>query len=122
MSGACRSRIPREDEALVYASSKVLVNLHEDHQRAVRSDYNERTFKIPVRRAGDPEDIACVRDYFVDGEEIVITTSRDDWFDKVDYYLEHPDEARAIGEAGRKRAVSDHTYERRARQLLELAA
>ena len=63
-----------------------------------------------------------MRDYFVDGEEIVIATSRDDWFDKIDYYLEHPDEARMIGEAGRRRALSDHTYEHRARQLLDLAA
>ena len=118
-----KPELPREDEARVFASSKVLVNLHEDHQVKFGGDCNERTFKIPF--CGGLEicdDVACVRDYFVDGEEIVIATSRDDWFDKIDYYLERPDEARAIGEAGRKRALSDHTYERRAQQMLELAA
>ncbi len=110
------------DEARIYASSKVLVNLHEDYQRRFGGDCNERTFKIPF--CGGLEicdDVACVRDYFVDGKEIVIATSRDDWFDKVAYYLERRDEARAIGEAGRGRALAAHTYERRAQQLIDLA-
>jgi spore maturation protein CgeB len=110
------------DEARIYASSKVLVNLHEDYQRTFGGDCNERTFKIPF--CGGLEicdDVACVRDYFVDGEEIVIATSRDDWFEKVDHYLSHPDEAKAIGEAGRRRALADHTYDHRAQELLALA-
>ena len=80
-------------------------------------DCNERTFKIPF--CGGLEicdDVACVRDYFVDGEEIVIATSRDDWFDKIDYYLERPDEAKVIGNAGRRRVLASHTYEHRARR------
>ena len=42
-----KPELPREDEARVFASSKVLVNLHEDHQRQFGGDCNERTFKIP---------------------------------------------------------------------------
>ena len=118
-----KPELPREDEARVFASSKVLVNLHEDHQRKFGGDCNERTFKIPFCSGLEIcDDVACVRDYFVDGEEIVIATSHDDWFDKIDYYLEHPDEAKDIGNAGRRRVLAAHLYEHRARQLLDLAA
>ena len=117
-----KPELPREDEALVYASSKVLVNLHEDHQVQFGGDCNERTFKIPFCGGLEIcEDVACVRDYFVDGEEILIATSRDDWFDKIDHYLRRPEEARRIGQAGRDRVLANHPYEHRARQLIALA-
>src|SRR4029450_3800483 len=105
-----KPELPPEDEARVYASSKVLVNLHENHQREFGGDCNERTFKIPFCGALEIcDDVACVRDYFVAGEEIVVATSRDDWFEKVAHYIRNPDEARAIGEAGRRRALAEHT-------------
>jgi hypothetical protein len=107
------------DEARIYASSRVLVNLHEDYQRRFGGDCNERTFKIPF--CGGLEicdDVACVRDYFVDGKELVIATSRDDWFEKIDHYLANPDEASVIAAAGRARVLAEHTYEHRVRRLL----
>ncbi len=109
------------EEADVYASSKILVNLHEDYQRQFGGDCNERTFKIPY--CGGLEicdDVAVVREYFVDGQEIVIATSKEDWFDKIDYYYRNPAEAKKIAKAGRQKVLTAHTYHHRAKQMLEL--
>jgi hypothetical protein len=109
------------DEGSIYASSKVLINIHEDYQRRFGGDCNERTFKIPFCAGLEIcDDVAVVSDYFADGREIIVARSRDDWFDKIRYYLEHEDAARSIGTAGRERALREHTYHHRAKQVLDL--
>ena len=108
-----------EEEAQIYASSRILPNIHEDYQRKFGGDCNERTFKIPFCGGFEIcDDVDVVRDYFTDGKEIVIATSKDDWFDKIDYYYEHPMAAKQIAEAGRLRAMGNHTYAHRAQQIL----
>ncbi|OVE78951.1 hypothetical protein BVY00_01465 [bacterium G20] len=109
------------EEANIYASSKILVNIHEDYQRRFGGDCNERTFKIPYCGGFEIcDDVAVVRDYFKEGEEIVIATSKDDWFDKIDYYFNHPLEAKKIAEAGRQKVLDKHLYKHRAQQMLDL--
>lgn len=116
-----RPALDLEEEAQIYASSKILVNIHEDYQRHFGGDCNERTFKIPFCGGFEIcDDVAVVRDYFTDGKEIVIATSKEDWFDKIDYYYEHPAAAKQIAEAGRQRVVANHTYTHRAQQMLDL--
>lgn len=41
-------------------------------------------------------------------------------FEKIDYYLQHPDERRKITEAGRKHVMENHTLLHRCKRLLEL--
>lgn len=109
------------DEALIYSNSKILVNLHEDYQRKFGGDCNERTFKIPFCGGLEIMDnISCAQDYFVDGKEIVIAKDKDDWFKKIDYYYNHPIEAKKIAKAGQLRARRDHTYHNRADQIISL--
>lgn len=109
------------DEARIYASSKILVNLHEDYQRTYGGDCNERTFKIPFCGGLEiMDDISSARDYFVEGKEIIIAKDKDDWFAKVKYYYEHPDEAARIAKAGQRRARKDHTYHNRVDQIIAL--
>lgn len=109
------------DEADMYASAKILINIHEDYQRHYGGDCNERTYKIPYCGGFQiVDDVAVIREYFKDSEEIVIAKDKDDWFDKVSYYYTHEKEAQAIAEAGRKRVLRDHTYVNRAKQILDL--
>lgn len=109
------------DEAKIYASSKILVNIHEDYQRRFGGDCNERTFKIPYCGGFEIcDDVACVRDYFVEGKEMVIATSKQGWFDKIDYYYNHPAEAKKIALAGQKKVEESHLYKHRAQQMLKL--
>lgn len=116
-----KPKLQPQDEGVIYASSKILVNLHEDYQRRFGGDCNERTFKIPFCGGFEIcDDVAIVREYFVDGKEICIAKDKDDWFDKIAYYYEHPAEARKIALAGQKRVRRDHTYHNRAQQIIDL--
>ncbi|MEW6380721.1 MAG: glycosyltransferase [bacterium] len=54
------------------------------------------------------------------GREIVTYRTPDECVDKVLYYLHHLDEALAIGEAGRKKAVREHTWEKRFEKMLKV--
>lgn len=44
----------------------------------------------------------------------------DELQEKIDYYLTHPEEARAMGEAGRQHTLLWHTYTVRVRQIVDL--
>ena len=56
--------------------------------------------------------------FFVIGKEIECYRNADECVEKVHYYLNHPDEAEAIGRAGRARAEREHTWEKRFEKLL----
>lgn len=116
-----KPKLQSGDEAKIYASSRILVNLHEDYQRRYGGDCNERTFKIPFCGGFEiMDDIAVAREYFVEDEEIVIAHNKQDWFDKIDYYYNHPDQAEKIALAGQMRAKKDHTYHNRAQDIIKL--
>ncbi|HUI40761.1 MAG TPA: glycosyltransferase, partial [Terriglobia bacterium] len=51
--------------------------------------------------------------------EVVTFHSRDELREKVDYYLAHPDERRAIADRAYLRAHREHTYERRLARMLQ---
>jgi len=110
-----------KDEAEIYASSEILVNIHEDYQRTFGGDCNERTFKIPFCGGFEIcDDVAVVKECFVEDREIIIAHSKEDWFQKIDYYYKNPKKAKSIALAGQKRALKDHTYHNRAKQMLSL--
>ena len=109
------------DEAEMYASAKILANIHEDYQRTFGGDCNERTFKIPFCGGLQiSDDVAIISQYFEPGKEVVIARDKQDWFEKIDYYMNHPEEAKKIALAGQKRARRDHTYVNRAQQIIDL--
>ncbi|WP_026650970.1 CgeB family protein [Butyrivibrio proteoclasticus] len=58
--------------------------------------------------------------FFTPGEDFVFYESRADLMDKIDYYLEHDDERRAIAEHGHDKVRAGHTYEQRVREILDI--
>jgi spore maturation protein CgeB len=54
-----------------------------------------------------------LENYFKPGAEMVIYGDLGDLAEKVKYYLAHDDERKEIALAGYRKAVSDHTYEKR---------
>jgi spore maturation protein CgeB len=56
--------------------------------------------------------------FFTPGEEMVTFEGQDDLRDKARYYLAHEDERLEIAARARARALREHTYEHRARQVL----
>lgn len=109
------------DEAKIYSSSKISINVHEEFQKKFGGDCNERTFKIPLCGGFEiTDDVACIRKYFEDGKEIIIAKNKKDWFDKIDYYINNPDKRKTIIEAGRQRVIKEHTYHSRVEQIIKI--
>ena len=116
-----KPKLDLNDERKIYSSSMISINIHEDYQKYFGGDCNERTFKIPVCGGFEiTDDVACIRNYFKDGVEIIIARSVDDWFDKIEYYLKNPEKRMPIIEAGRNKVLEQHTYHRRAEQIINI--
>lgn len=110
-----------EDEARIYASSKISINLHSSYQRKYGGDCNERTFKIPLYGGFEiTDDVACIHKYFKVGKEIIIAENTDDWFDKINYYKKNPEKRKSIMGAGEKKVLQEHTYHNRVEQMLKI--
>lgn len=109
------------DEAKIYNSTLISLNIHEDYQKKFGGDCNERTFKIPFCDGFEiTDDVACIRKYFKEGVEIVIAKNETEWFEKIDYYIKNPEKRLPIIEAGQKRVAAGHTYHNRVQQFINI--
>ena len=110
-----------EDEATIYKSSVISINVHEDYQKRFGKDCNERTFKIPLYGGFEiTDDVAVIRKYFKEGEEIVVAKDSKDWFEKINYYMKYPEKRLKIMEAGKAKVLKDHTYLNRAEKIIKI--
>lgn len=117
-----RPKLQLEDERKIYSSTKVCINIHEAYQKKY-GDINERTFKILCAGGLQVIDnVPTLSKYFENGKQIIITSTKNEWFEKIAYFISHPDEARQIGEEGRKQVLKKHTYHHRVEQLLKIYA
>ena len=109
------------DERKIYNSSVISINVHEEYQRKFGGDCNERTFKIPLAGGFEiSDDVACLKKYFKEGEEIVIAKDKKDWFEKINYYMKNPEKRNTIIEAGKQRVLKEHTYKNRVEQMIRI--
>lgn len=116
-----RPKLGLAAERKIYHSSLISINVHENYQKQFGGDCNERTFKIPLCGGFEvSDDVACIRKYFKDGEEIIIARDRDDWFQKIDYYIRYPEKRIPIIEGGKRRVLNEHTYHHRVLQIIGL--
>jgi hypothetical protein len=87
-----KPKLELSDERKIYHSSIISINIHEDYQKQFGGDCNERTLKSACGGFEITDDVACIRKYFNDGEEIIIAKDMNDWFDKIDYFIRYPDQ------------------------------
>lgn len=121
LRSAQKPKLRLEDEAKIYKSSLVSINVHEQYQREFGGDCNERTFKIPLYGGFEITDnVKCISKYFKDGEEIVIAKNEKDWFEKIDYFVKNAEKRFPIISAGRHNVLINHTYHNRAEQIIRL--
>ncbi len=103
----------------VIAKSKIGLNIH----GGIAGDYaaNSRLFEITGAGACMITDWKKnINTFFEPDKEILTYKSADECTEKVTYLLSHPEERKLIAEAGHKRTLTDHTFEKRARQLDEI--
>jgi len=121
LSSIRKPKLKLQDEAKIYKSSIISINVHEDYQRKYGGDCNERTFKIPICGGFEiVDDVSCIRKYFKEGKEIIIAKDEKDWREKIDFYMKNPDKRLAIIEAGRDRVLKEHTYHNRVEQIIKI--
>ena len=58
--------------------------------------------------------------HFTDGEDFVSFDSKTDLYNKIEYYLTHEDERKAIADNGCKKVRNEHTYELRFKEMFEI--
>lgn len=110
-----------EEERSIHRSSLIALNIHEDYQKRGKGDLNERTFKIPHSFGFEIVDnVPSLPKYFIPGKEITIAKNKKEWFDKIEYYIAHPEKRLPIIQAGRKRVLKDHTYHNRVAQIIKI--
>src|SRR5207244_11055742 len=84
---------------------------------------NTRTFELAASRACQlasyREDLTSL---FKPGEEILVYRDLGELRRHLDHYIARPDDARAIGENGRRRALAEHTLRHRLEEMLDTVA
>lgn len=112
---------PVSDDELIalYSRSQISLGFLEvydrhDPSKTVTRHLHLREFEAPMSGAlyctGYMDELA---EFFEPGKEVLVYRNQHELLDKVCYYLAHPDEAEKIRQAGRARALRDHTYHRR---------
>lgn len=64
------------------------------------------------------ENREIISDCFEPGKEILVFNHLEELYETIDFAKNHPKEAQKIRHAGHKRALSDHTYEKRLNYIL----
>ncbi|MBI4607569.1 MAG: glycosyltransferase [Candidatus Rokubacteria bacterium] len=105
------------EKLLVYSGSTLSLNHHHPMNDIV--GVNARTFELAASGACQVVDHKEELDLlFKPGEEVLVYRDLTGLRRHLDYYLAHPDEARAIGENARRRALADHTLRHRIDEML----
>ena len=110
--------------ARIAAGSRININLHSsilhDGVDPKCDTINPRVFEIAACGAFQLCDPCIGLDrLFAFETEIPVYTSLAELRQKIDYYLAHPAERAEIAKRARAHALREHTYEHRARQMLE---
>jgi len=121
---ACGGTLSDIDMVKMYSWSKISLNFSEVKDQItgeIKRHIRLRDFEGPMSGAfyvtAYQEELA---EYYEIDKEIVCYDTKEELFDKVKYYLAHPNERLQIREAGLKRARRDHTWQRRFELLFKM--
>jgi spore maturation protein CgeB len=117
-------RVDTEDIVKIFSASKINVNLHSSTYHEGVNPYgdfvNPRTFEIAVCEGFQLVDFRSeMMELFRVGEEIVCFEDLKDLRYKIRYYLNNPDERKAIAGKAMERVRKEHTYELRMEEMLD---
>jgi spore maturation protein CgeB len=119
---------PVSDDELIALYSRSHVSLgflevydRHDPSRPVTRHMHLREFEAPMSGAlyctGYMDELA---EMFEPDKEVLVYRNQHELMDKVRFYLAHPEQAEVIRQAGRKRALAEHTYCERFRNLFKI--
>jgi glycosyltransferase involved in cell wall biosynthesis len=99
---------------------KYLLVIHKNISVAGKTTSAKRLFEATGMGACVvAEESSDERELFKPNEEIVTYSNDDECIEKIKYLLENPKKAIEIGKMAQKRTLSDHTYARRIKELMD---
>ena len=105
------------EKLCVYSGSTLSLNQHHPMNDLV--GVNTRTFELAAAGACQvvdfKEDLATL---FKPGEELIVYRDLADLRRQLDRHLAHPDEAAAVGDNARRRALAEHTLRHRIEEIV----
>ncbi|MBI1847337.1 MAG: glycosyltransferase [Candidatus Rokubacteria bacterium] len=105
------------DKLTIYSGARLSLNPHHPMNDIV--GVNIRTFELAAAGACQVVDLKDdLSTLFKPGEEVVAYRDLAELRRQLDHYLARPDEARAIGENARRRALAEHTLRHRLDEIL----
>lgn len=107
----------------IFNSTEINLNLHSSAERDGVDPFgdfvNPRTFELAACGAFQlVDERELLGENFEPGTEVVTFKTPTELREKIHYYMEHPEEAREIAGRSRQRALRDHTYTQRLRDML----
>ena len=112
--------IPFEDMVRIFSESKINLNLCGSYASAAIKQIKAHIYEITMSGGFLLTEYAPhIEDYFEIGKEIVVFDGVEDAVQKIEYYLNHDDERKEIAKAGYERALRDHTWNCRFRELFD---
>lgn len=118
------SAISEEEQIRVIQRSRINLSYRSscDHGRTLSWGLPERCYGVPARGGFLlTDERRHAADDFDPATEWAGFTGLDDCVEKIRYWLAHFEESRRIAEAAHARVMREHTYERRAHNLIEAA-
>ena len=112
-----------QDMYKILAQSKIVINRHVIKHGSFSSKYADNV------RLYEATGMGCLLitdwkenlgDLFTIGKEVETYRTIDEATEKIMYYLTHEREREKIARAGQQRTLKDHTYEQRAKTILEI--
>ena len=118
-------RLAPEEYIKIFNASKINLNLHSSAVPAgidpVSDFVNPRVFEVAACSAFSLVDARDELPPLMEpGKEIETFSSLAELREKADFYLRNPEKRNKIANAGRKRVLADHTFERRMVELLRV--
>ncbi|RMD87405.1 MAG: hypothetical protein D6808_01485 [Candidatus Dadabacteria bacterium] len=118
-------RLTPAEYVKIFNATDVNLNLHSSSERDEVDPFgdfvNPRTFELAACGAFQLVDQrSLLSELFTPGEEVVTFRDRNELKEKISYYLEHREEREAIARRARARALSEHTYEKRLKEMMRI--
>lgn len=118
-------RVTPDECVKIFNATKINLNLHSSIQAdnlVNHGDFiNPRTFELAACGAFQLVDKRQLMPESFAVDELATFDSMDEFIEKIDYFLNHPNEREAFIVKSRERVLTDHTYIQRMRSLVDFA-
>lgn len=120
------ARISSEDCVKIFNATAINLNLHSSVQTeelVTGGDFiNPRTFELAACGAFQLVDKRSLMDDAFNDDELATFTSMSEFTEKIEYFLNNPDERKEYAAKSRTRVLREHTYAKRMQTLMEFTA